>query len=90
MPFLQVTLGAAATRVTTTRTPCKQIIFQNTAGNVARVGGSTVSATVGIKLAASAAANSILSLGPFDNNPLELEDYYIFGTNGDLIDVWYT
>lgn len=90
MPFIQVTLGAAATRVTTTRTPCKQIIFQNTAGNVARIGDSTVSATKGIKLAASAAANSIVSLGPFDTHPLELEDYYIFGTENDLIDIWYT
>jgi len=90
MPFLQVTLGAAATRVITTRTPCKQIIFQNTASNVCRVGDSTVTASKGIKLAGSAADNSILVLGPFDTHPLELEDYYIFGTANDLIDVWYT
>lgn len=90
MPFLQVTLGATATRVTTTQTACKQIIIQNTASNVCRVGGSGVTASKGIKLAASAAANSSVTFGPFDGNPLELEDFYIFGTANDVIDVFYT
>ena len=90
MPFLQITLTAVATRVTATRTACKQVIVQNTAANVCRVGDSGVTASKGIKLAASAAANSIVSFGPMDGNPIELEDFYIFGSENDLIDVWYT
>lgn len=62
---IQVTLGAGATQISATILPFNQMIVQNNALAVCRVGGPNVSATVGISLVAAGAAGSSVPIGPF-------------------------
>lgn len=88
---LQVTLGAAATPVTTTTVMARQVIVQNNAAAQCRVGGSGVSASSGALLAGGngnpANAGSI-NLGQFNNyGEIDMSSIFIFGTAGNVIDV---
>ena len=86
---LQVTLGAGATQATTTTTIlCREVIVQNNASHTVRVGDSNVSASRGIALAASSAANSIVLLNPTGTLIL-LSDIWLIGTQNDVIDIDY-
>lgn len=85
---LQVTLSGK-TRVTSDRIPAYEVTFQNNDGNVAHVGDINVSASRGVALAANGAANSIWKFGPFPAYNINLEDFYIIGTDADVIDVVY-
>lgn len=90
MKLLQVTIGASATRVSSTSIFCRQVIFQNNAGNACRVGDSTVSATKGVALAAAGATpGGSLNLGPGPGLEIDLKEFYIAGTQTDKIDVLY-
>jgi hypothetical protein len=89
MKTLQVTLGAAATQVTTVQTFARQALVQNNAAHDIRVRDSNVSATRGAKLLAS--ANGSMNLGQSDiNTEIDLSTVYIFGTAADVIDVIFT
>ena len=63
--LIQVTLGSGATRISATPAPFNQRVVQNNAAAVVTLGDANVSATDGIALAASGAANSSVSIGPF-------------------------
>ena len=86
---LQVTIGAGVTRFTTTRTSCAEVTVQNNASHAVRVGDSTTTSSKGIALAISGAANSIWKFGPFLGEPLNLTDFYVAGTQNDVLDVTY-
>lgn len=84
---LQVTLGSGATQVSTSKTLCRQILMQNNAANVCRLGDSTVSATIGLSMNPGGA-------GAFNSGPVAiynsyLSDFWLFGTAADVIDVLY-
>lgn len=87
---LQVTLGAAATRVQTASLPCRQVTVQNNSNDTCRVGDKNVTATRGAKLDPSSSGlaggsyNSMLPMGAVD-----LNEVWIFGTIGDIIDIIY-
>lgn len=85
----QVTLGAAATQVTTGPQRGMEITFQNNAAAVCRVGDSTVSATRGISLAAAGVAMSLYKFGPFTSGANFLNNYWLFGAAGNVIDYEY-
>lgn len=88
--LLQVTLGSAATQISTQQTLVRQIIIQDNAAHNVRVGDNTVSATKGILLAsASPAPGGSLNSGPMQIYFAYLSDWYLFGTAGDLIDILY-
>ena len=85
---LQITIGSGVTQVSTTSVPVKQVIFQNNGGtNTARVGGIGASSTVGAKLAIS--GGTPLALGNGDAYCADLREFYIAGTQNDVIDVTY-
>lgn len=91
MRTIQITLGAAATRVTASRIVSPFITIQNNAAHSIRIGDNTVSATKGIFIPATAAAGAgsgSLTVQRADNNIL-LSNYYVFGTAGDVVDIIY-
>ena len=86
---LPVTLTAVATQISTLTTQCRQIFVQNNSAAVCRLGDANVSATRGIQLAAAGAVNSIWTTGPSVAYASQLSDLWLFGTSGDIIDVFY-
>ena len=82
----QVTIGAAATQVSTVNIYCNWVAFQNnTTADAMRIGDSTVTASRGIKLLAG---------GSFFTPPLaqpaattNLATWYVQGTPSDVIDI---
>ena len=85
--LIQVTLGAGATQISATAAPFNQMIVQDNAVAAARLGDSTVTATTGIALASSGAANSIVSIGPFSGQQGDASQFYLFGTAAQVINV---
>lgn len=86
--LLQVTVGAAATQFTATSTPCRQVTIQNNAAHTMRIGDSTVSASKGIYLAAGPGGGSE-NHGPLVAYAIDLSNFYVFGTQNDVLDVLY-
>jgi hypothetical protein len=82
---VQVTLGAAATQVTATIVPCVYVIFQNNAAHNIRVGDATVTATKGILLVAGPGGGT--GLFTYAASKTGLQNWYIFGTAADVVDV---
>lgn len=89
MRLLQVTLGAAATRITSAKIYTGNLAIQNNAAAVCRVGDNTVSATKGIALAAGSTTTQTAFVVRRSDNRVFLADYYLFGTAGQVIDVLY-
>lgn len=85
---IQVTLGAAATQISTQPISCKQIIFQNNAAAVMRLGDSSVSATKGNQLASGSPGGSLV-IGPMPPQLSNLNEWYAFGTATQVLDVTY-
>jgi hypothetical protein len=87
--FLQVTIGAGSTQVSTTSIPCRQIIVQNNgATNAERVGSdATVSTSKGLGLNKGGGS---FTFGPFRDCLLDLNQIWVAGTQNDVLDVWYS
>jgi hypothetical protein len=68
--------------------PIRQILIQNNAAHSMRIGDSTVSATVGMYLASGPGGGDFNS-GPVDIYNSRLSDFYVFGTAGDIVDIFY-
>lgn len=86
----QVTLGAAATQLSTISAPCRQVIVQNNAAHSMRVGDSTVSSTKGVFLSTVAGGGGgSLNFGAMIFYGVNLMDLYVFGTQNDVVDVIY-
>jgi len=87
--LIQVTLGAGATQVSSVSQLVNSVTFQNNAGHACRIGDSGVTATKGFALASGSPGGS-QTFGPFAVNNVDLFEFYIFGTAGDVIDVlWF-
>lgn len=79
-----VTLGAAATQISSTHKPCVEIIIQNTNGNSAiYIGDSTVT---NLSYGHTLAADGILALDGTACS-INIEEVYIFGTADDVVHV---
>jgi hypothetical protein len=89
MKTLQVTIGAGVTRFTTKDTPVRQVIVQNNAAHVMRIGDVNTTASIGAVLASGSPGGS-MNLGPFDTTKENLMDWYVAGTNADVLDVIYS
>lgn len=87
MRLIQVTLGAAATQITANANfYAISLTIQNNSAAVCRVGDDTVSATQGLSLAATGGSATFT----FPNGRgTHLQDWYLFGTSGDVIDILY-
>ena len=84
---LQVTLGAAATPITTgaNRLSIRQMFIFPTAHD-AFIGTSTVDATHGIKVPTLATVPTVI--GPFSGDtPTDTNEWNIFGTQNDVVQV---
>jgi hypothetical protein len=91
MKTLQVTIGAGVTQFTTKDIPARQIIVQNNAAHVMRVGDVNTTSSVGASLAAAGTSpGGSLNLGPFYDNPENLKEWWVAGTQNDVLDVIYT
>ena len=84
---ITVTLGAGATQISATTAWFNQMIVQNDSAAAANLGDSTVTSTTGIVLAASGAANSIVSIGPFPGQQGDASQFYLYGTASDKVNV---
>jgi hypothetical protein len=83
----QITLGSGATQVSTTPILCQWVVIQNNATHSARLGDLNVSATVGVLLASGSPGGSFYQ-GPIPNaGSTNLQQFYLFGTAADVIDV---
>ena len=89
MKLLQVTIGAAATQFTTGDFPVRQLIVQNNATHSMRIGDYSVSATKGALLASGSPGGSI-NMGPFYDSPENLKEWWVAGTQNDLVDILFT
>ena len=81
--------GTGANRLTTTHTPVRQIQFFNVTGNgTLLVGDKNLSATVyGMSVAAATVSPLV---GPFAGElPINLEDFYLQGSDTNVIRYWY-
>lgn len=85
---LQVTVGASTTQFTSSDTPCLQVIVQNNAAHSMRVGDSATSSSRGAVLNLGPGGGS-MNLGPYQFRQLNLNQMYVNGTNGDVLDVLY-
>lgn len=87
MPVLiQVTLGATATQISASNINVQSLVVQNnTASDTCRVGDSTVTTSKGLLVNASGSYNLTLN---FPRGTI-LSQWYIAGTQNDVIDVLY-
>ena len=89
--FTQVTIGAANTALSATRTPCYQVIVQNNQTHDMRVGDSTISSSKGILLSQSGDTGvgriGSVTFGPFPALNIELSQIFVNGTQNDVVDV---
>lgn len=86
MKTYQVTIGAAATQFSTTNISVRQVIVQNNGSNTMRIGDAAVSTTRGAKLLAGGSLN----LGPFTDHPEDLKNWWVAGTQNDVVDIIIT
>jgi len=80
---IQVTLGTGATQVSSTYAPFNQMLVQNNAAHNVRLGDSTVSSTKGILIYPSGSS----ATGTVSGQQGDASQFYLAGTNGDVIDV---
>ena len=86
---LQVTIGASTTQVSTTSIPVKQLFIQNNAAHTIRVGDVNTTSSRGALISSGSPGGSITS-GAFGMQAAsDLNQWWINGTNGDVIDVIY-
>jgi len=81
---IQVTIGASATPISATNLYCRSFVVQNNAAHTIRVGDSTTTTSKGTQVAAGASASWL----PVPNSTAyNLSQWYIAGTQNDVIDV---
>ena len=85
--LLTVTLGAGATQIAATFTPFNLMLVQNNGAVSANLGDATVTASLGLTLAASGATNSSVSIGPFSGQQGDASQFYLYGTPTDTVTV---
>lgn len=83
---VQVTIGASATQVSTTKLYCRWVAFQNnTAADSMRLGDSAVTTSRGVKLLPSGS----FFIPPKDTpgEITNLNNWYVAGVQNDVLDV---
>ena len=89
MISFQVTLGATATPLVASTVPPKYaswLVVQDNAGAGVRMGGPTVTASLGISIGTG--GGSVTGEFSFPRGTC-LNNIYLFGTNGNVIDITY-
>ena len=97
MPSIEVTIAAVAsqpTQVSTTALSACVAILQGDDGNSnpTFVGdsGMATDGSEGIRLHNSATVAEKLTIGPFSGgDPISLQDLYIVGTEGEIVNIFY-
>lgn len=87
---VQITIGAAATALASTRTLALHAIIEADDGNsnAAFIGESDVDATTGVRLNNSATTPGRMEVGPVVI-PFNLADIYVAGTQNEKVNVIY-
>ena len=86
----QVTIGASATQLSTTNLYCSAWIIQNNAAHNFRFGDSTTTTSKGTVLASGSPGGSYTTTASANGTqpaPDNLSQWYVAGTNGDVVDV---
>jgi hypothetical protein len=83
----QVTIGASATQMSTTHLYCSAWVIQNNAAHSMRFGDSTASSSKGTQLTTGSSYTSQASMNGAQPVPDDLSQWYIAGTQNDVIDV---
>lgn len=92
MRILQVTLTSAATQISAnSNIYCSLLIIQDNAAALVRVGDNTVSGTKGIVLLPNATppGGGSITSQPLIIRGTHLQDWWLFGTAGNIIDILY-
>lgn|SRR5262249_24928647 len=95
--YIQVTIGAGVTQLQSANKNVREILIRNASTHDMRVGTAStgtsapsVSGNVGIILKANAAGEqSDLHLGPTPGLNISLSDFFIAGTQNDLVDIMF-
>lgn len=98
MPCGQVTIGASATKLQSSSQRVMQLVIQNNSAHAIRVGDSPlVSTTTPASANGGTAGFGILvgvgsnwNSGTFTSGAQQLTQWYVAGTNTDVIDYQYT
>ena len=86
---LQVTIGASVTQVSTSDIFAKQVTFQNNQTHSMRVGDKNTTSSRGALLASGSPGGSY-NVGPVPiQKTLDLAEFYVAGTQNDVLDVIY-
>jgi hypothetical protein len=86
----QVTIGASATQISSTNLYCSAWIIQDNAAHNIRFGASNVTSSIGTLLASGTPGGSYTSAASMNGSqpvPDNLAQWYISGTQNDVIDV---
>lgn len=85
---IQVTIGSGVTQVSTSSVSVKQVTFQNNAAHSIRVGGVKTTSSLGT-LVSGGSPGGATTLGDGITYSSDLREWYIAGTQNDVIDVMY-
>jgi hypothetical protein len=89
MRLIQVTIGATATAITTNQIYASVLLIQKNTANNCRVGDKTVTSSKGIVVpSGSTTPVAPLKIARSDNR-IPLFEYFLAGTNGDVVDILY-
>lgn len=83
----QVTIGASTTQISATHMLCNSWIIQNNAAHNVRFGDSSASSTKGTLLVPGASYTSQGSQNGTQPEPDDLSQWYVAGTQNDVVDV---
>jgi len=86
----QVTIGASATQLSANNLYCSAWIIQNNAAHNVAFGDSTVTITNGIILASGTPGGAYTTTASMNGSqpaPDNLSEWYVAGTNGDVVNV---
>jgi hypothetical protein len=89
MRLIQVTIGAAATQVTTAHIYAAVVLAQKNTANNCRIGDSTVTTSKGIVVpAGNTTPQPPVTIARSDNR-ISLWEYFVAGTQNDVVDILY-
>lgn len=89
MPLGKVTLGSGATQVQATGRAMQLLLWQGADASYAG-DSSSVSAADGIPVAAASTTVGPTRIGPFTSGAINLNEWYVVGTDGDVVYFQYT
>ncbi len=87
MPINTVTLGSGATRLQSNQQRAMELIIAPAAHEIYVADSASVSSSKGIPVPTTGPP---VAFGPFTSGALQLDAFYVAGTEGDTVSYWFT